>query len=75
MACVTSAAQAQEQVLLLAPETPDPVLIELYHRLEAELRIHGFETVTLVSTAEDSAGAALGARAKAQGAFAAIVSQ
>ena len=69
---MTSAAQAQEQVLLLAPETPDPVLIELYHRLEAELRIHGFQTVTLVSTAEDSAGAALGARAKAQGAFAAI---
>jgi len=71
-ALLCSPAQAQERVLLLAPQTPEPMLLELYHRLEAELRIHGFETVTLVGTPDEGAEAALGAEASARGALAAI---
>jgi hypothetical protein len=61
-----------ELVLLLVPQTPDPALVELFHRVEAELRLHDFRPEVLVATPGDSTDALLGAQASAQRAFAAI---
>ncbi|HET8939661.1 MAG TPA: hypothetical protein VFN67_39755 [Polyangiales bacterium] len=69
----TGHARAQsELVLLLVPQTPDPALVELFHRVEAELRLHEFRTEVLVASPGDSTEALLGAQASAQRAFAAI---
>jgi hypothetical protein len=61
-----------ELVLLLVPQTPDPALVELFHRVEAELRLHDFRPEVLVASPGDSTDALLGAQASAQRAFAAI---
>lgn len=61
-----------ESVLLLVPQTPEPAVVELFHRVEAELRLHDFRTEVLVATPGDSTDALLGAQASAQRAFAAI---
>lgn len=66
-------ARAQsELVLLLVPQTPDPALVELFHRVEAELRLHDFRPEVLVATPEDTTESLLGAQASAKRAFAAI---
>jgi hypothetical protein len=67
----TACAQA-ELVLLLVPQTPDPALVELFHRVEAELRLHDFRPEVLVASPGDSTESFLGAQASAQRAFAAI---
>lgn len=61
-----------ELVLLLVPQSPDPVHIEMFHRIEAELRLHGFRAEPLVASAEGTTTSLLGAQASAQRAFAAI---
>jgi hypothetical protein len=66
-------ARAQsELVLLLVPQTPEPALVELFHRVEAELRLHDFRPEVLVATPDDSTESLLGAQASAKRAFAAI---
>ena len=69
---VGPACAQSELVLLLVPQTPDPALVELFHRVEAELRLHGFRPEVLVATPEDSSESLLGAQASAKRAFAAI---
>lgn len=61
-----------ELVLLLVPQTPDPALVELFHRVEAELRLHDFRPEVLVATPEDATESLVGAQASAKRAFAAI---
>jgi len=69
----TSAARADDEtVLLMVPQTPEPALVELFHRVEAELRLHQFRPEVLVATPGDSTESLLGAQASAQRAFAAI---
>jgi len=69
---VRPACAQSELVLLLVPQTPDPALVELFHRVEAELRLHDFRPEVLVATPEDSTESLLGAQASAKRAFAAI---
>ena len=69
---VRPACAQSELVLLLVPQTPEPALVELFHRVEAELRLHDFRPEVLVATPEDSTESLLGAQASAKRAFAAI---
>ena len=46
--------RAAESVLLLVPNRPDPLLGEVFHRLEAELQLQGFDTITIVSERADA---------------------
>ena|GEM_PF-3783736 len=69
---VRPACAQTELVLLLVPQTPEPTLVELFHRVEAELRLHDFRPEVLVATPEDSTESLLGAQASAKRAFAAI---
>jgi hypothetical protein len=72
LGCAGSVSAQAELVLLLVPQTPDPALVELFHRVEAELRLHDFRPEVLVASPEDSTESLLGAQASAQRAFAAI---
>lgn len=69
---VSSARADDETVLLMVPQTPEPALVELFHRVEAELRLHQFRPEVLVATPGDATESLLGAQASAQRAFAAI---
>jgi hypothetical protein len=53
--CIAGVAAA-EPVVLVSPQQEDPMLIDAFHRLEAELRIHHFDTL-LVTTDLEAAGA------------------
>jgi hypothetical protein len=70
--CLSRAHAQAELVLLLVPQTPDPAHVELYHRIEAELRLHGFRPEAVVAGPESASESMLGAQASAQRAFAAV---
>jgi hypothetical protein len=57
-----------DSVLLITPKRADAVAQDVFHRLEAELKIHGYDT----ETADSEAEAKPAARARAAGALAAI---
>jgi hypothetical protein len=69
--CIASAAAA-EPVVLVSPQQEDPTLIDAFHRLEAELRIHHFDTLLVTTNLEAAGAPSLGSVAKQHHALAAI---
>jgi hypothetical protein len=63
---------AAEPVLLIVPERQDSEQLDAFHRLEAELRIHHFETVSLAARLGNDPTTTLAAYAREQHALAAI---
>ncbi|HEX4353685.1 MAG TPA: hypothetical protein VHZ95_12235 [Polyangiales bacterium] len=68
MLCSIARPTAAQSVLLVRPSVDDPMLIDAFHRVEAELRIHHFEP----QLRELAAGTSLGALAEGTHALAAI---
>jgi hypothetical protein len=68
---MTSVAAA-EPVLLVAPKQDDPKLVDAFHRVEAELHIHHFETLLEDADLEAAGAPSLGTLAERRHALAAI---
>jgi hypothetical protein len=68
---MTSVAAA-EPVLLVQPRQDDPTLVDAFHRLEAELHIHHFETLVEDVDLEAAGAPSLGTLAEQRHALAAI---
>lgn len=72
---VTSAAEGAEavqRVVILEPRDDDAVLVDAFHRVEAELHIHHFETEVVDEDAGTAPSDVLGQVAEASGALASI---
>jgi hypothetical protein len=67
--CAVARSVSAQTVVLVRPDASDPVLADAFNRLDAELRIHGFD-VHLEPAAQ--APEALSARAEARAALAAL---
>jgi hypothetical protein len=73
--CLTAtawASGANPRVVLMRPSTDDPVLNDAFNRVEAELRIHDFQTLTVPTETGKPPAEALGRVAEESGALASI---
>jgi hypothetical protein len=71
-ALATAAGASPERVVLVRPEAQDPVLLDAWNRLAAELRIHQFEIRVVEGGTAETAPAALSELARKVDALAAI---
>jgi hypothetical protein len=69
--CIAGVAAA-EPVVLVSPQQEDPTLIDAFHRLEAELRIHHFDTLPVTTDLAAAGAPSLGHVAEQHHALAAI---
>src|SRR5688572_11285544 len=72
LASTAAGAGDVQRVVLLRPGDDDPVLIDAFHRVEAELKIHHFETQVVAADPGASPSELLGEVAEASGALASI---
>lgn len=72
VALTTPLSAHAERVAVVRPDPSDPVLMDAFNRLKAELGIHQFDAVVVIRTLADAPGEALAEIARHSGALASI---